>query len=224
MEGKEEFLNEEKYKKAKTKIVTIALIVFLIGVSIGGYLIGTGMKKSKELKEQQINSEAKARTQDDIQEEIDAINSSLATLKAKENQEFKANGFSEEYYKLQNEINKMQSKVSNLETEIWKINSGYGSVRNSMNLQKYLPYYIFGGFIIIATLMISGSIYAFAKRREIISFTAQQVIPVAQEGIEKMAPTVGKAGGEVMKNIAPAMGDIAKEISKGIKEGQKEDK
>lgn len=223
MEEKEELLNEKKYKKAKSKIIIVAIIVFLIGVSIGGYLIGTGMKKSKELKEQQINSEAKERTQDDIQEEIDELNSNLATLKAKENQEFKSNGFSEEYYKLQNEINKMQSKVSNLETEIWKINSGYGSVRNSMNLQKYLPYYIFGGFVIFLTLMISGSIYMIAKRREILAFTAQQVMPVAQEGIEKMAPTVGKAGAEIMKDVAPTIGEVAKEVAKGIKEGMKED-
>lgn len=36
-------------------------------------------------------------------------------------------------------------------------------------------------------------------------------MPVAQEGIEKMAPTIGKVEAEV-----------AKGISKGIKEGQKE--
>lgn len=44
--------------------------------------------------------------------------------------------------------------------------------------------------------------------REISAFTAQQQMPVAKEGIEKMAPSVGVA---------------AKEIAKGVKEGLKED-
>ena len=70
--------------------------------------------------------------------------------------------------------------------------------------------------------MIAGSIYIFAKRREILSFQAQQVMPVAQEGIEKMAPTVGKAGASIAKEMAPVYGDIAKEISKGIKQGKEE--
>lgn len=222
MEEKEELLNEKKYQKTKSKISIVALIVFLIGVSIGGYLIGTGMKKSRELKEEQ-NHKAVVRTQNDIQKEINEINSELATLKAKENQEFKSNGFTEEYYKLESEIRNAEMKEANLQSEIWKINSGYNSTQNKMELHKYIPYYMIGGFIIFTTLMISGFIYTFAKRREIMAFTAQQVMPVAQEGIEKMAPTVGKAGKEVMKDIAPAIGEIAKEVAKGIKEAKEDD-
>ena len=74
----------------------------------------------------------------------------------------------------------------------------------------------------MASCMFSFAIYMFAKRREIVSFTTQQVMPVAQEGMEKMAPTVGKVGASVAKEMAPMYGEIAKEISKGIKEGQKE--
>ena len=71
-----------------------------------------------------------------------------------------------------------------------------------------IPFYMFGGFIIVASCMIAGSIYTFAKRREILAFSAQQVMPVAQEGIDKMAPT---------------MGNVAKEITKGIKDGLKDE-
>lgn len=46
------------------------------------------------------------------------------------------------------------------------------------------------------------------KGREISAFFAQQQMPVAKEGIEEMAPTMGKA---------------AKEITKGIKEGLKDE-
>ena len=44
--------------------------------------------------------------------------------------------------------------------------------------------------------------------REISAFTTQQQMPVAKEGIEKMAPSVGVA---------------AKEIAKGVKEGLKDE-
>lgn len=86
-----------------------------------------------------------------------------------------------------------------------------------------IPFYMIGGFIIIASCMIASSIYMTTKRREVLAFHAQQVMPVAQEGIEKMAPTIGKAGASVAKEMAPAYGEIAKEISKGIKEGLSKD-
>ena len=140
-------------------------------------------------------------TKESIQTEIDSLNSELASLKAKKNQEFHSNGFSEEYYRLDNEIKTLQSKVTNSKNEIWDIDSGF-------NKAKYIPFYMFGAFIIIASCMTSGAIYMFAKRREIAAFTTQQVMPVAQEGIEKMAPTIGNAAGTV-----------AKGISKGIKDG-----
>lgn len=82
-----------------------------------------------------------------------------------------------------------------------------------------IPFYIGGTFIIISSCMIAGIIYMFSKRREMLAFQVQQIMPVAQEGIEKMAPTIGKAGASVAKEMAPAYGNIAKEISKGIKEG-----
>ena len=44
--------------------------------------------------------------------------------------------------------------------------------------------------------------------REITAYLAQQQIPIAKEGIEKMAPTAKK---------------VAKEITKGIKEGLKDE-
>ena len=57
------------------------------------------------------------------------------------------------------------------------------------------------GFIL---LIVGGVMLFIAHRREIKAFAVQQVMPVAQEGINKMAPTIGNA---------------AKEIAKGIKEG-----
>ena len=74
----------------------------------------------------------------------------------------------------------------------------------------------------IASCMIGGFVFTISKRREMMAFSMQQVMPVAQEGMEKMEPTLSKVGSRMMKNMAPAYGEMAKEISKGIKEGLKE--
>ena len=71
-----------------------------------------------------------------------------------------------------------------------------------------------GAFIIVFgfSLLGTGLIIMFiSHRREITAYTTQQVMPVAQEGIEKITPTV-----------AEAAGSIAKSVSKGIQEGKKE--
>lgn len=72
-----------------------------------------------------------------------------------------------------------------------------------------------GGFIISPGLFIAviGLIVRFiiGNRREITAYTTQQTMPITQEKIEKMAPTVGSA-----------VGTIGKELVKGIKEGIKE--
>lgn len=68
-----------------------------------------------------------------------------------------------------------------------------------------------GGFILVigfGLIAVGGGMIFMAHRREIMAYTTQQVMPVAQEGIEKMTPTVGKA-----------VGSIGKELAKGINEG-----
>ena len=57
-------------------------------------------------------------------------------------------------------------------------------------------------------LMIPLMTFFMAFRREMTAFSAQQVMPVAKESIEKISPSVGVA---------------AKEIAKGVKEGLKDD-
>ena len=93
-------------------------------------------------------------------------------------------------------------------------NGGQGM--NTSNLFAGFGSFAIGGFLIGPGFILTfvGLIMRFVvgSRREIMSYTVQQTMPVAQEGIEKMAPTIGKAGGT-----------IAKEISKGIKEGLKDE-
>ncbi len=268
---KKKFLNEEDYQRNKKKITKIAIIILIAGILIGGSLIVTGLIKQNETNSQ-YSEDSKADLQkqidderqnlltkkeeleqgiqesvNDIQTQIDNLETELAALKAEQNNEFRANGFSEKYYTLENNIDKIDSEIDELEAKITEeknktnvidnvlsdtlnycafnkaqnneYTSKYCSLKNQLNnlndfnksftSSKYIPFYIFGAFIIIASAMIAGSIYMFAKRREIFAFTTQQVMPVAKEGIEEMAP---------------AIGNVAKEISKGIKEGTKDDK
>ena len=64
-----------------------------------------------------------------------------------------------------------------------------------------VPFYMFGAFVIIASCIVAGSIYLISKRREIVAFTAQQVMPVAKEGIDEMTPTLGNVLGTIAKGI-----------------------
>lgn len=189
--SKTQYLNEEKYQTTKKKITIAAVLVLIIGLLIGGGLIAIGLTK---------NSQAKLSTEEinEIQTEIDSYNTQLASLKAQENQEFINNNFSEKYYNLDNEIDKLEAQIATLE--------------NKLNPDTYylVAFYLIGGLIVISTLMISGFIYATAKGREIDAFYAQQQIPVAKEEIEEMAPTVGNA-----------VGEIAKGIKKGLKDEEK---
>lgn len=94
----------------------------------------------------------------------------------------------------------------------------YCSIKNSLedasssfnkkfDSHNSIPYYMFGGFLIVASFMIAVSIYTFAKRREILAFSAQQVMPVAKEGIEKMTPTVSKSVEEITKSVKKGLKD-----------------
>lgn len=239
MDGKKEFLTEENYERGKKKIMRIALIIFIVGILLGGSLIVTGIIKTNEVKKQneqaaqQVEQNNQTRTAADVQADIDSVQAKIDTLeteisglRTEQNKIFRDDhGFSDRYYEKdaeieakEKELEKLESQLSNYETELWKINSGYNDTqkqiekaRNTISTSKYVPLYMFGGFIIVASGMIALSIYIFGKRREITAFTAQQVMPVAQEGIEKMAPTVGNAAGS-----------IAQGITKGIKEGLKD--
>ena len=86
--------------------------------------------------------------------------------------------------------------------------SGFNDTKNKISTSKYVSFYMFGGFIIVATCMISFFLFTILKRREIAAFTVQQTMPLAQEGIEKMSPTIGNA-----------VETIGKDVAKGIKEG-----
>lgn len=102
--------------------------------------------------------------------------------------------------------NDYTKKYCSLKNKLEDVNNSFNKRFDSYNS---IPYYMLGGFIIAVSFMIASSIYTFAKRREILAFSAQQVMPIAKEEIEKMTPTVSKS---------------VEEITRGIKKGLKNDK
>ena len=128
----------------------------------------------------------------------------------------KNNNYTSKYCSLKNQISKKSTEISILERE-------YSDFNKKIDSFDSIPFYMFGGFIILASCIISLSVYMISKRREIAAFSVQQMMPIAQEGIETIAPTVAKTGKEVIKEMAPAYGEVAKEISKGIKDGMKDE-
>ena len=177
-----QYLNEEKYQKNKKNITKIAILVLIIGLLVGGGLITVGLIKNNQTKlsMEEINQ---------IQEKIDNFNTQLSSLKSQQYQELKANGFSENYYNLNNQINNIEDKIDVLEDEL------------DQDTSHLVIFYILGGFIVLATIMASSSIYVTAKGREIIAFYAQQQMPVTKDAINELTPTVADAAEEITKKI-----------------------
>lgn len=100
-------------------------------------------------------------------------------------------------------------------------NTAINSISNNDTIEK-TAHSIFGNFGLFAvggfinsigfTLTIAGAITMFiAHRREIAAFTTQQVMPVAQEGIEKITPTIAKAAGSIAQSISNGINNTDKE-------------
>lgn len=241
------YLTEESYAKTKKKIIRISLIIFVLGLLIGGGIIVTGVRKQINTNKQnetnsQLYTENKTKLSNDLAEERKNVEASKKTLKEKVDQveaqiselnRVKFTGFDDAYYAREAQIEELKKSIEEDKenigiieqslkltwcTEVAKNNSytsKYCDLKNqldSLNDNKKsfesmdsTPFYIIGAFIILASVMISISIYLTAKGREIAAFATQQGMPVAKETIDEITPTV-----------ANAAGTIAKEISKGI--------
>ena len=234
MENKKKYLTEENYEKGKKVILKIAIAVLVIGLLIGIGLIVAGVSSfnsKEEVNDNTVPYEESGKSLEEInleienvENQINEINQNINSLKAEKNKEFMANGFSDKYYEISSEIDSENSKISSLNfdktsllAEKQLLNSGISSNTDITNGQNNLDNVAskgIGGILIVLglgvllfTFAISGSLFLFYKKREILAFTAQQSIPVVKEGIDEMAPTIG---------------NVAKEISKGISSGIKD--
>lgn len=208
-----EYLNEEKYQKTKNKIKVILVIAFLIGISIGGFLLYKGLGNSAESKIEKLEKELK--TQKKELEDKGVQYDSLAKY---------TDG---EVYDLKIITNALDPSFDHCAFDEYKNNSitrKYCSLKNANGNFARTGYIMFGGFIIFVTCIICGTNFvALTKGREVMAFHTQQAMPIVKETAEEIAPTIGKASSTIAKEMAPVYGDIAREITKGIKEGSKDD-
>lgn len=210
MEEKKEYLTEKNYNKGKKIIMLIALLVLVVGLTIGGLLIYKGINEKQKI-DNTTNEQAEKDKQrlKEIETEKEELNKKISDKKYEcDSIKMGTDSWFEKSNKCDNEVLSLEEQVDELESEEFDLENTDYEFDKKFNSVGSTRYFMFGVFIIIATLIISLSIFMFAKRREIMAFGMQQTMPLAQEGIEKMAPTVGNAAGT-----------IAKDVAAGIKEG-----
>lgn len=193
------YLNEEKYQKAEKKITLVAIVILIFGLCVGGFLIYKGVAKpgSEKIEDLKVKLENK-------RSELESKGIKYSSF---------AKYSDGEVYDLMIITNALDPSFAYCEFSEYKNNSltkEYCSAKNSIDDFASAGFIMFGVFICVASFMISLSIFFFAKRRQILAFSAQQVMPIAKEGIDEMAPTIGNAAGEIAKGIKKGLSDEEK--------------
>lgn len=211
---KKEYLNEEKYQNTSKKlfltgvgIITFGLVITLIIIITN---IDFGPKVSKEELQQQLAqlkptlenryNELESKGFDESWDYKDEEGYEMHLIDTALDPHYKKCEFSSRY--TDNDTTREYCKIK---AQIYEFdnpkNDGGIFFNISQSLMILLPCLGFGLMLIIT-----------AKRREIAAYSVQQVMPITKEGMEKMTPT-----------ISNALGNIGKEIAKGVKEGLKEE-
>lgn len=196
------YLSEEKYKKGKNILKTIALIILLIGLCVGFYFILKGFIISNSKEKSNLDSyESK------LNEEKAILEDKKGELEEKNvvPSEKYDSGESYDLYVLVEVLN--PSKVY-CEKEYLRnsMTNNYCTTLNKINdINSDGFYYFLGIYIIIIAFIISVPIYIIAHRREIIAYKLQEVMPIAKEGIEEMTPTISKAAGTIAKEVSDSI-------------------
>lgn len=190
------YLNEKKYQKNEKVITFLALIILVIGLSVGGFLIYRGIAKPNASKVETLKVELEKK-----KSELEAKGVVYSNF---------AKYTDGEAYELKIITDVLDPSFDHCSFEEYKNNSitkDYCKAKNSVGEMATSLSIMFGIFICLAFGMISFSIFMIAKRRHILAFTAQQAIPVVKEGIDEMAPTLGNAVGEIAKEIKKGLSD-----------------
>ena len=187
MENK--YLNEERYQRGKKKLILISLIILILGIILGSGLILMGIEKKNTVK---IESQTRLT---EIEKEKSELN---AQITSKNYECDSLNMMDPNWY---SDVNKCNSESMELTKKLNDLKSEEFDLKNNDG-EAYNLLCVLGGMVILAGCGISFVIFMFTKRREIMAFSAQQVMPVAKEGIETMAPTIGTVGKEIAKGIS----------------------
>lgn len=216
-----EYLNEESYESGKSKLKIIICVIALIGLAIGGGLIYLGINRTNPERIESLTNELNV-----AKEELVTLKKSLTEknkpttdqIKKLEREPFR--GFTEDYYEKQDQIAELKESIKEDTKTIEDINYVFEhgcTFNHNTNLNKYcdlyntlerannktysIPFYMFGGFVIVAVLMSIIPFIFMLKGREITSFVTQQGLPIAKESVEKMGPSVAKVAKDIKDKI-----------------------
>lgn len=216
-----EYLNEESYESGKSKLKIIICVIVLIGLAIGGGLIYLGINRTNPARIESLTNELNV-----AKEELVTLKKSLTEknkpttdqIKKLEREPFR--GFTDDYYEKQDQIAELKESIKEDTKTIDDINYVFEhgcTFNHNTNLNKYcdlyntlerannktysIPFYMFGGFIIVAVLMSIIPFIFMLKGREITSFVTQQGLPIAKESVEKMGPSVAKMAKDIKDKI-----------------------
>ena len=177
------YLNEEKYQKTKRVLLFVAILLFIVGLSTGSLLIYKGVAKPNQAKVEELS-----KILENKKEQLKA-----AGIQASSNYEDK------DAYDLYIITNALDPSNDHCD---WDEYINHKDTSEYCKLMKDKEWMIAPGIMIIMfSLSIGSMLLMSAKQREIMAFQAQQVMPVAKEGLDEMAPTFGKAAGEIAKDI-----------------------
>lgn len=199
------YLNEANYKKTQKFFIIIAIAILVVGLAVSTLLLVLGIHKKQNPKDTS-----------NYQAQIERLESEMASLETQKTEEFHANGISVKFNSLQNQYDKKLNEKVKLENKIF----------DAEHDSSHIFLFFGAGVVFLISVSTSISLFVIAYRRNLLAFGAQQVMPIAQEGIEHMAPSIGKASEEISKGItkgieymAPTIGKAAEEIGKGITTG-----
>ena len=184
------YLNEEKYQKTEKTITIIAVLVLIIGLCVGGFLIYKGVAKPEAEKLEELATKLETR-----RKELESNGVKFSQF---------AQYTDGDAYDLKIITKALDPSFNNCAFDEYKNNSltkEYCALKNSSGSSARTALIMVGAVICMITFMVSGMIFMIAKRRKMLAFTVQQVMPVAKEGIDEISPTIGKAAEEITKGI-----------------------
>lgn len=220
---KKEYLNEENYQKTKNKISVIGKVVLTILWTIGLGLIGAGIFNIIKYNDKDALKQEEAKLvkiQEELEQKVNPIEDEIKKLErskydAKTNEErYAIEDRIEELTKsiererkqlelIKGSIDEFDSKCMFSDYREHELVSTYCDYRE-LNEMKIIPFIIPGIFISFLSFGLTMMFIMTTKRREIMAYGMQDMRPLAEEGIEKMAPSAGK---------------VAEEVAKGVKKG-----
>lgn len=209
-----EYLNEKSYNNVKKGLVFIGILVILSGLIGGGFLIKKGFDNKEAVDKEWTDENIQAKI-DNLQFEYTSLESQISTTanKITELERQKTNesvhAFSVEWYTLEDEIKALKKEIEPTENKMKNVKSEISQLENTdiefekqFNSDKYIPLFVLGGIATLITLLIGAGILNNAYGRQILAWKAQQVMPIAQEGIEKMGPSIAKVVKDIKEEIS----------------------